>query len=152
MKKFLFLCLCSLVKYAWTQCSLDVTLNGIQSRDALLGAVIGSEFNPSNFGGQVDLTYLCYVQDTTDPSQFTDVRISATFMYSSALRGLRANLDCRGTTWRYNTQTNSASGIDPASHTSTNSTMDDCRDCLDMSTESFGDPSWCNGEYLRAGW
>ena len=144
--KFLILYVCSLVRYAWTQCSLDVTLNGLQNRDALLQKIIGSEYNPSNFGGQVDLTYLCYVQDTTDPSQFTDVRISATFMYSSTPRGLRATLYCRGTAWSYNTQTNSASEIDPANHTTTNSTVADCRDCLDMSTESFGDPSWCNGE------
>ena len=150
MKLFAVVLLVSLVRFSAAQCSLDVTLNGTSNslRTNLLAEIIGGEFNDNRFEGEDALTYLCYTRDATDNSAFTGVRISAIYRYESSMRALRATLYCRGSSWSYNSMTNSASEIPPSEHVSTSTTVEGCRDCLDASTESFNDPSWCNCEWV----
>ena len=149
---FAVVCLVSLVRFSAAQCTLDVTLEGTSNslRTNLLAEIIGGEFNDNRFDGEEALTYLCYTRDATDNSTFTGVRISVIYGYESSRRALRATLFCRASSWSYNSMTNSASGIPVSDHVSTNTTVEGCRDCLDASTESFNDPSWCNCEWVSS--
>ena len=139
----LTLAVCTLPRSS-AQCSLDlgrpfVNVPGVPFQELF------PEFSPSSFT-QNGLTYLCYTRSETDADTFREIRLSVLYQYQSEEGTLQLTLDCRGGRWLYDNSQPSLVQLPAADHVTENMTRENCANCRDSSTASFGDPTYCSRE------